>query len=507
MPELEALLRDARPDWPEPSAAAGARARAALGFAPSPRSPRGWLTRTARARGTRLLIPAALLLTAGAAVAATLISTGSSGAPAGRPAALDFGPPDAVGGPVSLIDGLPAVAVDGRGVVTVAWGRAGRIVVSSRVPGGGWSAPERVSDPARRAAYPRVGTDRDGDVTVVWRERIAATRVTQRFTLPSGAPAGYLTELTGQRWAVVARTRPADGSWSPARRLSDETASVRDMEAPGLVVMPDGRTVVTWDVAGSMWSRGRAPGGDWSPAERVGGDRGEAVDPQLAGAPSGGAVLTWSNRIETGTGRRYAIRAAVQDADGTWGDAEVIDDAAVNPPHAAPALGRGGDAAVAWISESMDRTETSASVRPAGGDWSAAALVDATPRLFGLRGAPAIGGDGRAVVLSGPRGAAAVRGDDGVWRPLPLSPVAGRAFGLAAFADGAGGVVVVRGAAEPSRLVVERAGGAGDPVRRATSASSTAPVAAAGPDGTTALAWARSGPSTAAVVAVAEPPR
>lgn len=507
MPELETLLRDARPDWPEPSTGAEARARAALGLGSAPRSPRGWLARTARARGTRLLIPAALLLTAGAAVAATLIGTSSSGAPVGSPASLDFGPPETVGGPVSLIDGLPAVAVDGRGVVTVVWGRAGRIVVSSRAPTGGWSAPERVSDPARRAAYPRVGTDRDGDVTVVWRERIAATRVTQRFTLPSGAPAGYLTELTGQRWAVVARSRPVGGAWSPPRRLSGETASVRDMEAPGLVVMPDGRAVVTWDVAGSVWSRGRPPGGDWSAAERIGGDGGEAVDPQLAGSPSGGAVLTWSNRIATGTDRRYAIRSADQDADGTWGDAAVIDDAAVNPPHAAPALGRDGDAAVAWISESMDRTETSASVRSPGGSWTAAALVDTTPRLFGLRGAPAIDGDGRAVVLSGPRGAASVRGDDGMWRPLPLSPIAGRAFGLAAFADAAGGVIVVRGASAPSHLVVERATGAGGPVRVAASAASTAPVAAAGPGGTTALAWARSGPSSATVVAVAEPPR
>ena len=505
MPELEALLRDARPDWPEPSAAAEARARAALGLGPAPRSPHGWLARTTRGRGARLLVPAALVLTAGAAVAATVIGGGGSGTPPGRAASLDFGPPEAVGGPVSAFDGLPAVAVDGRGVVTVAWGRAGRVVVSSRPPGGAWSPAERVSDPARRAAYPQVGADRVGNVTVTWRERIAGERFTQRFTLPSGAPAGYLTELTGQRWAVVARTRDAGGSWADAQRLSDETASVRDMEVPGLAVAPSGRTVVTWDAAGAMWSRIRPPGGGWSPAARVGADRGEAVDPQLAASPSGGAILTWSNRIAVGADRRYAIRAAILGPDGTWGTAAVIDERTANPPHAAGALGPRGDAVVAWMSESADRSETSAAVRPAGADWGPAAIVDSSGRLFGLRGAPAVEGDGTAIVLSGPRGAASIRAPGGDWRPLPLSPLAGRSFGLAAFGDAAGEAVVVRGATTPPGLVVERADGTGGPVRVGSGAA--VPAVVAGQDGTTALAWVAGGRISQVVAAVAEPSR
>jgi hypothetical protein len=505
VPDLERLLRDARPAWPEPSPAAAGRARAALGFGPAPRSPRGWLSRTARGRAARLLIPAALLLTAGAAVAATLISTGSSGAPAGRAASLDFGPPETVGGPVSAFDGRPAVAVDGRGVVTVAWGRAGRIVMSSRPPGGRWSAAERVSDPARRAAYPQVGADRAGNVTVTWRERTAGERFTQRFTLPSGAPAGYLTMLTGERWAVVARTRAAGGAWAGPQRLSDETAAVRDMEVPGLAVAPGGRAAVTWDAGGAMWSRVRPPGGDWSPAARVGGDGGEAVDPQLTGSPSGGAILAWSNRIAAGGDRRYAIHAAILDPDGTWGEAAVVDDRAENPPHATGALGSHGDAVVAWISESADRTTTSAAVRSEGGTWGSPAAVSTSDRLFGLSGAPAVEGDGSAIVLSGPRGVAAIRPPGGVWRPLALSPLAGRSFGFGALTDAAGNVVVVRGATTPPGIVLERADGTGGPVR--VGGGAVAPAVAAGEDGTTVVAWPALGRTSQVLAVVAAPPR
>jgi len=499
MPELETRLRDARPEWPEPSSGAEARTRAALGFAPAPRSPRGWLARTTRTRGARLLIPAALLLTAGAAVAATLISTGGSGTTVGRPAALDFGAPEVAGEPVGTFDAGPSVAVDARGVVTVAWTRAGRVVVSSRARGGRWSPAARLSDPAKRAAYPRVGVDDDGRVTVTWRERTAAERVVRRFRLPSGAPAGALTALTGQRWAVVARTRPAGGEWSASERLSDDTSSARDLEDPGLVVEPGGRTVVSWDAGGSMWSRIRPAGAAWGPVVRVGGDDGEAVDPQLATSPSGGAILTWSNRIGEGFRYRYAIRAAVL-GDGAWEAASVVDGRAVNRPLARGALGPDGAAAVVWMSEGLDRTETFASAWRAG-DWTPAARIEASRGLFGIPATAAVGDDGRAVLLSGSRGVAATLGPDGRWTPLALAPIAGRAVGLAAYADASGRVITVRGALRRGEVMVQSVGGAAVTIR----ARMGGPVAAAsGRDGTTAIAWAAGTTRRRVSVTVAE---
>jgi hypothetical protein len=497
VPDLERDLRAARPDWPEPSAAATARARAALGVPASPRrSPRAWL---AGGRGARLLIPAALLLTAGAAVAATIIGGGSSTAVASRPAALDFGPPEIVGRPVSSIGGGPSVAVDGRGVTTVAWARAGRVVVSSRSRGGGWSRPERLSDPIRRAAFPRVGADRAGNLTVTWRERTAAERIVRDFLLPSGAPGGRLERLTGQRWAVVARSRRAGDAWGDPVWLSPDTASPRDMDEPALAVSPRGVVLVAWDAGGVAWSRIRPSGGDWGPTVRVGSDAGEAVDLRLAAAPSGAAILTWANRLDTGRDRRYAIRAAIADPSGDWDDPALVDATAVNPPNAAGAVNDRGQAVVSWISESHTATATSAAVRSAEGRWSPPTLVWTEPGAFGLRGSPAMDADGRAIVLSGPRGVAMTRIAGGAWVPLALSRLPGRAWGLTATTDAAGGALLVRGASDGREYVIERPGG---PVTVVPAGGT--PSVAAGPDGTTALAWVSAGTASSVLVAVAE---
>ncbi|HTI35621.1 MAG TPA: hypothetical protein VL422_18240 [Miltoncostaea sp.] len=498
MPDIETLLRDVRPEWPEPSAAAEARARAALGLGPAPRSPRGWRGRTARTRGTRLLIPAALLVTAGAAVAATLISSGSSGTATGRPASLDFGPPEVVGAPVGSFDGGPAVAVDGHGVVTVAWARGGRVVVSTRATDGAWSAPERLSDPAERAAFPAVGADSDGAVTVTWRARIAGRSVSQTFALPSGAPAGELRDIRGERWAVVARTRPSGDGWSPAERLSGETAAVRDLERPHLVVAPEGRATVAWDEGDAVMARSRPRHGAWGPPARLGGAGGEAVDVQLAGATSGDAIATWANRLGNGFGRRYAIGVALMGADGAWTPAAVLDDRPTDPPNPAPGIGPRGDAAIAYIGET-DVTTTTAFVRPAGGAWSPPSRIQRAPGLFGIRGRPAVDASGRTVVVSGPRGRATQHTSAGGWTPLRLRPTAGRTIGLGALTDASGRILALR--MHGTRLLLEAPGRYGA-VQLGTTAAGV-PLVATGVDGTTAVVWPTYGRGSNVVAAVA----
>lgn len=506
MADIERDLRAARPDWPGPTSGAEARARAALGLPASPRSARSWVARASRRRGT-LIVVAALLVTGGAAVAATIIGGGSTGAPAPRAASLDFSPTQTIDTPVSYGEGLPAVAVDGRGVVILAWGRAGRIVVSSRAPGGEWSEPERLSDPATRGAYPRIGADRQGAVTVVWRQRTAGDRVVEEFRLPSGAPAGSLEEIAGRRWAVVARTRPMGGAWAPPERVSPDTATVRDIEEPGLVVSPDGAALATWDTGGTMWASRRPPDGAWEAPVVVGGGTGEAVDPRLAASPAGGAILVWSNRVGLGLEGRYEIRAAVIDAEEAWREAEVVDDSGRNPPHASGAVNSRGDAAVAWISEGPKDTDTFASTRPARGDWSTRHRLGGSAGLYGLRPGVVMDPSGRAVVVAAPRGAGSTLGADGRPSPLRLSPLSrGRAFGATATPDATGAALVVRGSFRPAQTVVERVvlGAARPGPATEVSGLGTELVVAAGPDGTAAVAWISGLPRRGVSVSVAE---
>ncbi|MGD9695229.1 MAG: hypothetical protein AB7V42_06160 [Thermoleophilia bacterium] len=490
MADIEGALRAARPEWPSPSSGAEARARAALGLTPAPRSPSSWLGRATRRGGARLLVGAALLVTGGAAVAATIVSTTSSGAPnpPGRAASLDFGAAESVGGPVGR-DGPPVVAVGGDGSVTVAWSRQGGVVARTRAADGTWGSPALLSTPGRRAVAPRVVAGPDGTVTAIWRERTAATRVTQRFTLPGGAPAGSLTTLVRMRWAVLTRSMAPGGSWSPARRISALTAQVRDIEEPGLVALADGTVLASWDIGSSMYGRVRSRDGAWGATAGLGPDRGEAVDPSLV-ATRGRALLVWSNRIDAGAKRRYETRTA-EFAGGAWQAAEPLPGAGANPPHARGAVNANGDALVMRMAgDSVDvATGMVVSERADGGDWTAPEPVG--PRAGSIWGAaPLVGldGEGRIAALL-ERGRLQRLRRGGAWTGLPdlvrsVSPFTSRltadATGrllLVGPGTGGGRDLVVRTLPAPGRAITVATGNA------------DAPSIATSADGVTAVAW------------------
>lgn len=508
MPNLEQQLRDVRPAWPEPSERAEARARAAIGIE-APSSPaRRWAALAPRPRhGSRLLVAAALLLTAGAAVAATLISRGGSEPARGPAASLSFGAPEVVGRPVSQIDGPPVLAIDGRGTVTVAWARAGRIVVATRPAGAAWSEPERISDPSRRASYPAIGSDAEGGTTVIWRERTAGRRITQTFRLPSGAPAGELSDLVARRWAVVGRHRSAEGVWGAAQDVSPQSATVRDLESPGLGVFADGSSVATWDQGGAVWSSTRTSSGAWLTPVRVGSGPGEAVDPQLSIDPSGRAALIWSNRAGQGLERRYTLQVARFATRTGWGASSVIGTPTINPPYPATAIDSTGRGVAAWSgTRNLDQPGVIWAVTAdASGAWSTETLVGRTaPGFNDLRALAAMADGGTAVLL--PDSSSAFQAPvGGEWTPLALRPVAGRPFSAALGVDPSRATVLVRGTIEPNQSVVERRVGMSGATERARIDGVSFRLALAiGPDGTSALAWVGGGSSPAVIVTVAD---
>jgi hypothetical protein len=503
MPELEQRLREVRPEWPEPSAAAEARARAALDLPASRPTPSSW--RTGARRGPRLLAGAGLLVAAGAAAAAALIG-GSGSPPAAEPASLSFGPVQRIGGPVSYFGGEPDVAVDGRGSVTVVWGRAGRIVASTRPPGGGWSAPERLSDPAVRATRPQVAADRAGNLVVVWKERTAGERLVERFRLPSGAPAGELVEVVDQRWSVVARLRPAGGAWGPAERLAPESAAVRDFEQPQLGMALDGTALVAWDAGGAVFARVRPSGGGWREPVRLGAGAIEAVDPRMVVSPSGRAIVVWSARDAAAGGlRTYTVNASTLEA-GKWTKPVTLGSPTMNAPFAIGAVNDRGDAVVAWGSArgGPPRTPVHAVVREAGSEWSEPEQVGTTRSdAFGLRALVGMERSGRAVVVppSGrPEGVSRLPG--GAWTPLDLLLNRNVSSGTM-ISDASGRALLALGSYGPRVTRIQSL----DRGLVGFTAVSPGLTLAAGADGTSAVAWiAQSTSGASAVVAtVADP--
>lgn len=509
MRELEDRIRRVRPQWPAPGSEAEAKARAALGLSGAPSPARRWLARSTHGRrGTRLLVAVALLVTAGAAVAASLISGRGSSSPVGEPASLAFASPQTVGPSPGQIDGPVRVAVDGRGIVTAVWARGGRIVASTRASDGTWSAPLRLSDPAVRSTYPRVGSDRHGVTTVIWREATAGRRVVESFRLPSGAPAGQLFDVVGRRWAVISRTRSADGTWSAPERLSPESTSVRDLEEPGLAVASDGGVVVSWDLGDAIWARTRASGRAWAKPVLVGSGGGEAVDPQLSIVPSGRAALIWSNRDGVGNARRYQVMVATLDPARGWRSAVKVGRPGINPPYPAAGINDTGEAVAAWrtYGEATAQQRLLAATGDAAGHWSDQISIGGSgSSLIATRPLIVVRPDGAAFIVTGSEARAFRRPAGGEWGPLALAPVSGRGFAAVLGVDAAGVPVLVRGTTSPNTTVVERLMDRRPASKRAVLRGVAAePSLALGADGTSAIAWVGSDSRTVRV-AVAGP--
>ncbi len=396
MRDVETMIARAQPQWPEPPEELEAEIIAAV-RAPVPAPDRqsgaaGWMSRGLRSRRGRLLVVGAILVGSGAALAVALVGRGGGHAE-GAPASLAFGGPEVVG-ELPGFDTAVDAAVDGSGRVAVVWTRAGRVVVSFRSVGGGWSVPERLSDPARRAAYPRIGAGTDGRFTVVWRERLAGRDIAQDFRLPDGSRAGTLKASVGTRWRVAGRTG-GPGSWGGTEQVSAPTSALRSIYEPQLFTSAAGAATVVYARGHEVWSARRAPDGAWA-ARRVADSSGVVADVELAGDRSSGAmVATWQTRlVDPAAGSRWQAWIATGDASGGWTSSRALGAPSSGPPMQTAAIGPDGTVAAAWGDGGYV-----ASVRSPGGDWSDPRTVLPGPTAL-INDAPAVGvdGGGRAAV-------------------------------------------------------------------------------------------------------------
>lgn len=500
MDEVERLVSAARPEWPEPPAVMEERILASLGLAPPRTAPAGWLRRAPRSRRLRLLVVGAALAASGTALGVALIDR-SGGSGSGAAASLAFEAPVAPLRSAALLDGED-VAVGGGGEVVVVAARAGRVVAVARA-GGTWEAPVRLGHPRVRARNPAVAAGPGGRAVAVWRERVPGREVSQRFTLPGGAPAGSLTVRLGTRWRAVASVRSPAG-WSPAEPVSPPARRERDIRTPDVAMTDSGEAIAAYALDGRVWAVGRGATGAWGRPAPLSRGPGVAADPALAiDAASGWAVAVWASRIEDArVGRRWSVRAAVQPPGRPWEPAHALAAGLPGVPFPAAAINGRGEAAVVWQADG-----TRAATRSAAGSWSAAELIaEASPAPLPV--SVAVGPRGEAYALTsasaGPPGTSRTvshllrRPPGGAWAPAsPGLAAAARALAM----DRAGGVVLLRAPAGGPVDVVAPGRG------RARLAGLGTPIGlAVGRDGTVAAAGVRSTRQPGSILSVAVAP-
>jgi hypothetical protein len=220
--DLDDLIRAAGADLePDPEVTGRARARV-LATRPGPS---GRLRRMLGSRRGRTGVLALGLLLAGGGATATvgvLTDRGGDGPP-WRPLpqncfALDgytFAPPPL----------RNSVAVGEGGRPTVVWVAGdGTVASADGQDDGGWAAPQPLGD---------LGADAPGNAVAL-----------------AGNTRGDMAVAWAADHAIHVTVRPAGGSWSTPRRLSDDGRWVMDVEKPPLAVGPSGEVAVSWsDVA------------------------------------------------------------------------------------------------------------------------------------------------------------------------------------------------------------------------------------------------------------------
>lgn len=270
------------------------------------------------------------------------------------------------------------VAVDASGRGTVVWRETGtleRHIVAQRHDAGGLWEPSELVATLEAPSGAIVGTDDNGDVTVVWTSNIDGVPrlVSSRFTLAEGwselelldggdgeprvgriavAPGGdtvvaWQNEVNGLR-TVWATRRPGGGDWGAPVQI--EPANVENFRL-SLGIDGEGNAIAAWlidrGVTRAYFARYDTVTDSWGEPTAVGGDAPIEAQVAVNMAAGGNAVIVWEQReVQPGTG---SVWAKCYDAsEGQWSDNVMLDGSDLSFTAPTVAVDDTGQAVAVW---------------------------------------------------------------------------------------------------------------------------------------------------------------
>lgn len=288
----------------------------------------------------------------------------------------------------------PHVAIDGAGRALALW--AG-VWTNHFVPGEGWHTPTRLED----GDEPELAMDAAGNAVAVWSttqpDDIPLDLWSRRFSWADGWDRATLLEqrddgvgydprvavddaggavavwaqydASHQTHVWVSRLVPGTG-WSDPLQFD----SADSTGPPRVAMAPSGEAIVVWSERDGdddgVWARRWVPGEGWSAATRIHDHGGSWMD--VAMDPAGSAVVTW----ESWDGIRPSVWAARFVADSGWEPAMALEDG--DEPAIEPdvAIDASGHAIVVWQRSSDEVGVMERRFEPGTG-WLAAEQLDA----------------------------------------------------------------------------------------------------------------------------------
>jgi hypothetical protein len=243
-----------------------------------------------------------------------------------------------------------------------------------------WLVPVGVSAPGSNAVT-ALAMNAAGDAVAVW----------QSLEWPGGVQAQSVwaaTRSAGQAFSSPVRV------YGPARQIAQASP------APVGAVSAAGDAVVAWarDTAqGRVVQAAVRPAGSssFSAAVDVSSATGQALNPSVATDASGDVIVAWAMSVGAG---KSVVQAAVRPAGGVFSPPVDVSASDLNVSMPAVAMGQGGDAVVAWTAYNGTSTVAQAAVRPAGGSFSAPITIS-SPAPYGSPASVAMDRAGDAIVV------------------------------------------------------------------------------------------------------------
>lgn len=254
-----------------------------------------------------------------------------------RPVGGHWGTPQTISEVEYGVDSYdPTVAITPTGQIVVAWWgyynqNEERTVEIAEGQGGDWGPPHVLSG-QRSSWSPKVVSSAAG-ATVIW---------------------------TSEGGWIEAASRPTGGQWGQAVELSGPRST-----KPRIGMDASGKAIAIWSSdyteEGEYIESSTLPmGGDWSEPTEISGKLVVAsTEPEIAVAPSGEMLATWSNWSDGGRVVEDALGSS-----GEWDEPARLSPVGTWAIRPNPALDGEGDGAVVWWSESMPQATEFVVPRP-----------------------------------------------------------------------------------------------------------------------------------------------
>ncbi len=314
----------------------------------------------------------------------------------------------------------PAVAGDPHGDAVAVWvqttGASHTVEASYRPAGGTFGAPQTLSAPGYYALTPRVALDDNGNAVVVWSLFSGGDYKIQSASAASGGAFGPASDVgpftpveiepqvafdhqgdaiavwagyDGSNLRIREAVRPAGGSFSAPEYLS---APALTAYAPQIAFDAAGDALAVWSAGSPSSIQGayRPAGGSFAlPAQTVSPPSAfAAVTPQVAFDATGSTVVVWNQ--SDGTYDRVHASVRTPGAGGSFSAPSLLDGGGQSANYAQIAGNGHSGTIVAWQTFNGATEQTQATVRPAGGPFSAPialsppAVQNAGPDVVGI---------------------------------------------------------------------------------------------------------------------------